>query len=174
MSETGVRREAFFARANDLRELFKFEFYFPRRADYRAEIEKRARGRFDDWERSTPAAIEEVQPLLAHSILRSFVDAYRVVASVLVAASADAVDDESDFLSQCLKTGKQELLQGRVFSAESISKTLYGTGWKLASYRGLLAANQADARREFHQEFRRINGRLDEILAITLARADYQ
>ena len=173
-SETGVRREAFFARTNNLRELFKFEFYFPRRADYRAEIEKRARDRFDDWERSSPAALKEIQPLLAHSILRSFVDAYRVVASVLVAAGTDAVDDKSDFLSRCLKTGKHELLQGRVFSAESISKTLYETGWKLASYRGLLAANQADARREFHQEFRRINGRLDEILAITLARADYQ
>ena len=171
-SESGDTSEAFFARTNDLRELFKFEFYLPRRADYRSEIEKRVRDRFDDWEHITPSAFEEIQPLVAHGVLRSFVDAYRVVASVLAAAGADAVDDKGDFLSRCLKTGKQELLQGRVFSAESISKTLYETGWKLASYRGLLAVNQAEARHEFHQEFRRINGRLDEILAITLARAD--
>ena len=90
---------------------------------------------------------------------------------MLVAAGADAVDDKGDFLSRCLKTGKQELLQGRVFSAESISKTLYETGWQLAAYRGLLAANQEDARRDLLDEFCRINGRLDEILAITLARA---
>ncbi len=171
-TESGVNREAFFARTSDLRELFKFEFYFPRRGDYRAEIESRARDRFDDWEHSTASVFKENQLLVGHSMLRSFVEAYRIVASVLAAAGGDAVDDKSGFLSQCLKTGKQELLQGRVFSAESISKTLYETGWKLASYRGLIAANQADARRDFLKEFRRINDRLDEILAITLARAD--
>jgi glycerol-3-phosphate O-acyltransferase len=172
VSESGVRRETFFARTEDLRELFKFEFYFPRRAGYRAEIESRVRDRFDDWEHVTASEFRETKLLVAHAVLRSFVDAYRVVASVLVDAGADAVDDKSDFLSRCLKTGKQELLQGRVFSAESISKTLYETGCKLASYRGLLAADQADARREFLDEFRRINGRLDEILAITLAQGD--
>ena len=165
-------REAFFARTNDLRELFKFEFYLPRRADYRAEIEKRVEDRFEDWEKSARSALGEVQPLVAHGVLRSFVDAYRVAASVLASAAPDAVDDKSDYLSQCLKTGKQQLLQGRVFSAESISKTLYENGWKLASYRGLLAANQAEARKSFHEEFRRINRRLDEILAIAMARAD--
>jgi glycerol-3-phosphate O-acyltransferase len=64
------------------------------------------------------------------------------------------------------------LLQGRVFSAESISKTLYQTGLKLARYRDLLEADRSDARQDFHQEFRRITRRLDEILAITLAKAE--
>ena len=171
--------EAFFARASELRELFKFEFYFPRRANYRAEIESRVRDRFEDWESAVRnheagvrAALDAVMPLVAHGVLRSFADAYRVVARVLVAAGADAVSDESSFLSQCLKAGKQQLLQGRVFSAESISKSLYETGLKLADYKGLLAANQEDARRDFHQEFRRINSRLDQILGITLARAE--
>ena len=172
-------RAAFFARADDLRELFKFEFYFPRRADYRAEIEKRVRDRFEDWEdlvcsgeEDMRTALSEIQPLVAQGVLRSFVDAYRVMASVLATTGADAIDDKAGFLAQCLKTGKQEQLQGRVFSAESISKSLYETGFRLADYRGLLAANQADARHELHQEFRRINKRLDEILAITLARAE--
>ena len=62
--------------------------------------------------------------------------------------------------------------RGRVFSAESISKSLYETGWKLAEYRGLLAADTVDERREFHEEFRSIKRRLDEILAITTAQAD--
>lgn len=105
-------------------------------------------------------------------MLRSFVDAYRVVANVLAAAGADAIDDKSAFLSRCLKTGKQQLLQSRIFSAESISKSLYENGLKLAKYRGLTAANEAEARHEFHAEFRQITTRLDEILAITLARAD--
>jgi glycerol-3-phosphate O-acyltransferase len=172
-------REAFFARANELRELFKFEFYFPRRADYRSEIEARAGDRFHDWEDALRsgeagihAALDHVQLLVAHGVLRSFVDAYRVMASALATAGADAINDKSGFLAQCLKTGKQELAQGRVFSAESISKSLYATGLKLADYKGLLAASQGEARHELHREFRRINGRLDEILAITLAKAD--
>ena len=159
--------------------MFKFEFYFPRRADYRTEIEKRVRDRFDDWEEivqggsdAAQAALERVQPLVAHGVLRSFVDAYRIAASVLATAGADAVADKADFLGQCLKTGKQEHLQGRVFSAESISKSLYESGWKLADYRGLLASHQADARHELQQECRQVIKRLDEILAITLARAD--
>ena len=170
--------EAFHQRASELRELFKFEFYFPRRADYRPEIEKRVRERFADWEdvvRRDEAgvrdALNHAQLLVAHGVLRSFVDAYRVVASVLADAGAEAVEDEGGFLSQCLKTGKQQLLQGRVFSAESISKSLYQTGLQLANYEGLLAANRAQERAAFHQEFRRITERLDEILAMTLARS---
>jgi len=178
-SAPGDPREAFFSRTSELRELFKFEFYLPRRADYRSALEQRVSDRFEDWEQAIRQgeagvhdALNDVQPLVAHGVLRSFVDAYRIVANVLAAAGADAIDDKSSFLSKCLKTGKQQLLQGRVFSAESISKSLYGTGLKLANYKGLLAANQAEARHDFHDKFRRITGRLDEILAITLARAD--
>lgn len=176
---SGAPREAFFARANELRELFKFEFYFPRRADYRAEIEARVQDRFEDWEAAlgrgeagVRAALNEVPLLVAHGVLRSFVDAYRVVASVLASAGADAIGDKSGFVSKCLKTGKQRLLQGRVFSAESISRSLYETALKLADYRGLLVASRAEARQAFYQEFRGINGRLDEILVITLAKAE--
>ncbi len=178
-SASDDRIEAFFAQATNLRELFKFEFYLPRSADYRSEIERRASDRFDDWEKALRGgeagvreAFNDVRLLVAHGVLRSFADAYRIVASVLVLADADAVTNKSSFLSRCLKTGKQESLQGRVFSAESISKSLYETGWKLAEYRGLLAANRAEARREFHDEFRRIKRRLDEILAITTAQAE--
>jgi len=178
-SAAGDRSEAFFARTDDLRELFKFEFYLPRRADYRAEIERRVCDRFEDWEetlRSDEAGVREAfdktRLLVAHGVLRSFADAYRVAASVLATEGTDAVEDKSSFLSQCLKAGKQELLQGRVFSAESISKSLYENGWRLASYRGLLAADQAEGRGDFHDEFRRIKRRLDDILAITQAQAD--
>ena len=171
--------EAFFARTSELRELFKFEFYLPRRANYQAEIEKRVNDRFAKWEEAVRgdetdanAVFGGIQPLVAHAVLRSFVDAYLIVARVLASMGADAVTDESALLSKCLKTGKQMLLQGRVFSAESISKTLYENGVRLANYRGLLAANQSQAREDFHSQFRNINNRLDEILALALARAD--
>ena len=121
-----------------------------------------------------PAGAGVAESHLSRRIGRLFavVEAYRVVASVLAEAGDDAVEDRAALLSRCLKTGKQQLLQGRVVSAESISKTLYETGLRLAEYRGLLAANRAEARRDFHEELRRINRRLGEILAITLAKAE--
>ena len=168
--------ETFFTSAMALRELFKFEFYFPRRAAFRPELDRLASDRFGNWqdtvqagEEAIRASIGSVRPLVAHVVLRSFVDSYRIVAKVLAARGADELDDESGFLAQCLKTGKQQLLQGRVFSAESVSKSLYATGLNVAKYRGLLAAGMSDARHEFHQELIRIDGWLDEILAITVA-----
>jgi glycerol-3-phosphate O-acyltransferase len=167
---------AFQTTVRELRELFKFEFYMPRTADFQAEVEQRARDRFGDWEEALQhdktGLLSDVRLLVSHGVLRSFVEAYRVVASVLAEAGDDAVEDRAALLSRCLKTGKQQLLQGRVVSAESISKTLYETGLRLAEYRGLLAANRAEARRDFHEELRRINRRLGEILAITLAKAE--
>jgi glycerol-3-phosphate O-acyltransferase len=166
----------FHATTRELRELFKFEFYMPRTANFQSEIEQRARERFGDWEAGVQGdatgLLQDVQLLVAHGVLRSFVEAYRVVGGVLVEAGDDAVEDRAALLSQCLKTGKQQLLQGRIFSAESISKAVYETGLRLADYRGLLAANRHEARREFHEDLRRINRRLETILAITLAKAD--
>ena len=165
----------FHATTLELRELFKFEFYLPRRANYRSDIEQRAHDRFGDWEDSVKndkaALLSGARLLVAHGVLRSFVEAYRVVASVLAEAGDDVAEDRGALLSQCLKTGKQQLLQGRVVSAESISKSLYETGLRLAEYRGLLSADQSAARREFLDTLRGINRRLEEILAITLSKA---
>jgi glycerol-3-phosphate O-acyltransferase len=167
---------AFQATVRELRELFKFEFYMPRTADFLTEVEQRARDRFGAWEeavqRDKTGLLNDVQLLVAHGVLRSFVEAYRVVAKVLAEEGDDAVEDRAALLARCLKTGKQQLLQGRIVSAESISKTLYETGLRLADYRGLLAPNRADARRDFHEELRRINRRLGEILSITLVKAE--
>ena len=171
--------DAFHKHATALRELFKFEFYLPRTADYRAEIESKLRDRFEyaesileGGEATAKEALHVTQPLVAHGSLRSFADAYRVVAVVLAGHGADAVDDEGDFVGQCLKTGKQQLLQGRVFSAESVSKSLYSTAYKLADYRGLLDANKAEERQDLLIELRGLIKRLDDILGIILARAD--
>ena len=83
-----------------------------------------------------------------------------------------AVGDEAAVISECLKAGKQQLLQARIFSAESISKSLYANAIKLAGYRGLLAEGKAEQRRELQQDLRRITGHLDKILSLTLAAWD--
>jgi glycerol-3-phosphate O-acyltransferase len=172
-------QSAFFAKTFALRELLKFEFYFPRRADYANEIERYLVERFSDWEdalrRGEPGVTELLKtngPLFGHAVLRSFIDAYRIVADVLVTRGDEAIDDEPGLISECLKVGKQQLLQGRVFSAEAVSKSLYSTALKLGKHRGLLDADQVDQRRDFQQELRDIGGHLDQVLSLTLAAWD--
>jgi glycerol-3-phosphate O-acyltransferase len=173
------RQAAFIAETFALRELLKFEFYFPRRADYSDEIERYLVERFPGWEDALDSGESGVTdlmqsrgPLFAHAVLRSFIDAYRIVADVLVTHDEDAISDEASLVNACLKVGKQQLLQGRVFSAESVSKSLYGTALKLARHRELLDADQGQARRAFQQELRDITGHLDEVLSLTLAAWD--
>ena len=177
-AEANDPEEALFTRASELRELFKFEFYLPRRADYHDEIKRYLDDRFSNWrelvrgdEPELLTALDEIQPLVAHGVLRSFVDAYRVAANVLATEGDREIDDDGELINKCLKMGKQQLLQGLIFSAESISKSLYSTAYKLAGYRGLMDAGQAEGRKALHDEFRNVTKRLDQILSITLERA---
>ncbi|MEO0997786.1 MAG: 1-acyl-sn-glycerol-3-phosphate acyltransferase, partial [Pseudomonadota bacterium] len=176
--DVGDQIEAFYATAERLRELFKFEFYFPRRAEFRGEIERRVGGRMRDWQAAIPrgetamrAALQEVRPLLAHGVLRSFTDAYAIVAEMLAAKGDAGIDDDAAFIADCLRLGRQRLLQDRVFSAESVSKSLYATGLRLARYRGLDTAGCSSGRRDFVGELERLNGYLDDILHVTLSAA---
>ncbi|NBC23640.1 MAG: hypothetical protein GVY21_09215 [Gammaproteobacteria bacterium] len=173
----GDREAALFALLEELRELFLFDFYFPRRQDYPAAVQAVLEERFPHWREALAGGEEEVvrvlrqsRLLLAHAVLRSFADAYRVVARALAEAGTEAVEDRSAFVSGCLKLGRQMRLQGRVFSEESVSKSLYETAVKLAAHRDLLrgCTDAAAGREALLAELREVRGALDGILAITL------
>lgn len=172
------RRKVFLEGTDELRELFKFEFYFPRRGEYRQEIEKRTNDRFPDWESALERGrngiedmLRHTPPLLAHGVLRAFVDAYRIVAEGLVRSEDREISDKAAFVATCLRFGRQLQLQGEVFSAESVSKSLFDTALRIAEYRNLTAAGTASERAQFLEELRYLSNRLDEILQITLSLA---
>jgi glycerol-3-phosphate O-acyltransferase len=176
-AEPGDREAALFESLERLRELFKFEFYLPRRHEFREKVESVLDERFSGWRETIggdAAGIRELvsgaRPLLAHGILRSFVDAYRVVARALDELGDQPLEDKAAFVAGCLKLGRQMRLQGRVFSEESVSKTLYETALKLAAHRELLAAGPdiARGRRALLEELRSVASQVDDILAFTL------
>jgi glycerol-3-phosphate O-acyltransferase len=173
----GEREAAVFTLLEELRELFLFDFYFPRRQDYTAAVQAVLEERFPSWRDALAGGEDEVvrvlrqsRLLLAHAVLRSFADAYRVVARALAEAGAEAVEDRAGFVSGCLKLGRQMRLQGRLFSEESVSKSLYETALKLAAHRDLLqgGGGAADGRQTLLTELREVRRALDGILAITL------
>ncbi len=163
---TAVRDEAL-----RLRELLKFEFLFSARAQFEKELadEVRLIGRVEDTRKAAGAAdvrglLEKADVLLAHLVLRPFLDAYHIVADRLAAYDDESFDEDA-FLAECLEVGKQWELQRRIASAESRSMELFKTALRLARHRELVDGVEepdiARRRREFADEIatavRRVN-----------------
>lgn len=123
-----------------LRDLLKFDFFFPGRAEFtqemRAElvgIDPTAVDVFDTFCAADARRwLTAVRPYTAHLVLRPFVDAYHVVADRLAEWEADDEFDENRFLDECLRVGKQWVLQRRLASEESVSLELFKPALRLA------------------------------------------
>jgi glycerol-3-phosphate O-acyltransferase len=147
--------------AKRMRDLLKFEFFFPGRAgfedDLRTELQLLVGGAgVTDM---TPERARELlvgaRPHLAHLVLRPFLDAYLVLADRL-ADHGDSAVDEDALLADALAVGRQWALQRRVASAESISLELFRTAIALARHQGLLEGGDGigSAREAFAAELR--------------------
>jgi glycerol-3-phosphate O-acyltransferase len=150
--------------AKRMRDLLKFEFFFPSRAGFEEELRTELRllvgeGAGRDGGEMTPVRARELlvtaRPHLAHLVLRPFLDAYLVVADRL-ADRGDGPVDEKDLLADSLAVGQQWALQRRVASEESISLELFRTALALARHKGLLEAGDGvgSAREAFAAELR--------------------
>src|SRR3954453_5246677 len=111
-----------------LRDLLKFEFFFPERDAYRERLTTERERLDPQWETADGRDVLCRAPLLvAHRVLRSFVDAQLVVAERLAARDPRAPVVEADFLSECSGMGQQMLLQGRLHGPESLSRELFAS-----------------------------------------------
>lgn len=158
----GDRLEAFWAQAMRLRDLLKFDFYFADSNAFRANVSEEMDWQ-DDWETRVAAGGTEVEqlllakkPLMSHAMLRTFFEAYEILADVLRDAPAEIAEKELTKLA--MGVGSQYVAQGRVRSNEPVSTLLFMTARQVAADQGLLepAADLADRREAFHAELRAI------------------
>ncbi|MBI3784925.1 MAG: glycerol-3-phosphate 1-O-acyltransferase [Deltaproteobacteria bacterium] len=171
--------DCFWEEAFDLRDLFKFEFFFADKETFRREIREELRQQAPDWENavkggadSIRSLVRRIRPFSAHRVLRPFAESYRVVADALLQLPGGTIED-SAFQSKCLALGKQYQLQRRIRNPESVSKVLFETAVKLARNRGLLdedATNLGDQRRAFAEELREAVRRIDAIGTLAASR----
>jgi glycerol-3-phosphate O-acyltransferase len=112
--------------------------------------------------------LEESELLVAHLVLRPFLDAYRVVAEQLAGWPDDEPFDTSRFLDECLRLGRQWVLQKRLASEESVSLELFKPALRLAEHRGLVGIGPETAarRRDFRDELRETVRRVGVIAAL--------
>jgi glycerol-3-phosphate O-acyltransferase len=154
-----------------LRDQLKFEFFFPDRASYRAELSAELERLDPGWE-AVPdgrAVLEHARVLVADRVLRSFLDAQLVVAERLAARPPGQPVAEKEFLAECGGVGRQMLLQGRLRGPESLSRELFANALKVAANQDLTGPGGeelAAGRRAFAARLRDLVARLiviDEI-----------
>jgi glycerol-3-phosphate O-acyltransferase len=141
----GATKRTGWEKALAVRELLKFDFFFAGRDEFADELWREftiMTGRSQDP--GAPLDTEEVTRslnesdlLVAHLVLRPFVDAYRVVAEELTNVGTDRGVDEQLLLKRCLRLGRQWSLQHRI-TEESVSGEMFSTAVKLARHRGLI------------------------------------
>jgi glycerol-3-phosphate O-acyltransferase len=173
-------REAFWAEADRLRDLFKFEFFYAPTDEFRDQVREELNRYNSGWEESLDTVpgfaqgmIAEFMPLVAHATLLSFVEAYRVVADVLALQSHDHELEEKELISQALAYGRQAYLQRRISSEASIGKLLFQNGYKLLANMGLTKAGdarQAERRKQCSQDLRELAHRIDIVRTIAQPR----
>ena len=151
-----------------LRDLLKFEFFFPSKTRFSEDVSLESALVDPDWQEKDPAELlRGLRFLVAPRALRSFVDAQWVVATKLAALPAGAEVDRSAFVEECLGLGRQMLRQGRVARPDSVSTELYASALDLADNRGLLGADAtAEGRAAFRDEIGDVRDRLVELARV--------
>lgn len=181
---TGDDLRAGWDEAFRLRDLLKFEFFFPDRTEFSERItaemllvdpEWNSRGR-ETLGSEIVARLRGSGFMMAHRVLRSFFDAQLVVAERLADKDAATPIDRKELIAECVSVGRQMLLQRRLHSPESVSTELFSSAVKLADNYDLIdpaaataAADRADLTRRraaFADQLRAISSRIS--LAATL------
>lgn len=197
-AEPHGRVERFYVAAERLRELFLYEFFFPGKSEFRIELADCLSSRVNGWaeilERDgADMVLTQLAPLFAHGVLRSFADAYFVVAAYLMRAQDRPVKNDSQTLGEIMKLGRQMLSQEMIFSSESVSKSLYETGLRVAIERTLLTrslpindertglpnatahealpAQLSSDRKNWLRQTQALSRHLDNIMLVTLSRS---
>lgn len=134
--------------ARRMRDLLKFEFFFPRTRVFAERVAEEVDIVHPGWRDETFARgdilpmLSDVRPHLAHRVLAPFLDAYAVCADRLAVRDPGTPLDTDAFLEECLGVAQQKWLQRELHSPESISKDLFKGALKLAENRGLTEAGQ--------------------------------
>ncbi|MGY1973183.1 glycerol-3-phosphate 1-O-acyltransferase [Nocardia gipuzkoensis] len=136
-----------------LRDLLKFDFFFPDRGEFADQMVAEMLLVDPDWYTHTRhdtlgsdilAKLTASGFTMAHRVLRSFIDAQLVVAERLAARDTGDEIDRKEFITECVAVGKQMMLQQRLHSPESVSTELFTSALKLADNYGLLETAPED------------------------------
>ena len=164
----------FWAEVRELRDLFKFEFFYPDTQEFEQQIdaelcrdEPRWQSLLSERPDNARLIINRLSPKLGHVALTIFAEAYSVGTDILLRQPDDEPLDEAVFIDRCMSYGRQAYLQRRISSEASIGKLLYANAWKMLSNRGLI--DQPAGRSRQAEALNQLIRRLEVIRALSIA-----
>jgi glycerol-3-phosphate O-acyltransferase len=172
----------FWAETERLRELFKFEFFYPPREEFRAglvaelgRIDPRWQERLAGDRQQARRIARRLQPFLGHAVLLPYVEAYAVVVDLLARLGPGERLEQRRCVELALKEGRQAYLLRRVSSEASIGRILFENGYRLATHLGLAGDTTTETiggRRALLWELRALSHRMERMRHEALARAE--
>ncbi len=133
----------------NLRNLFKFEFFYTNKAKFSTEIEEELK-RFDkNWREIISNPKKDVSEILknqnlfiSRALLLSYLEADKVVCHTLNNWDEEDPFSEKEFLELCMFKGKELHWQSRITRLDSVSKPFLSNAFRFAENAGLGLKNQ--------------------------------
>ncbi len=174
--------EVFWEETDRLRDLFKFEFFYPAKEEYRENLKAELKRTDPDWDMKLDkggpllkSLTNRMQPLIGHAVFLPFVEAYTVVLDILSRLEPGDVIDKKSCVELALKEGKQAYLLRRITSEASIGKILFENGFKMAAGLGLTGETTEETiaeRKALLRKFRALSRRMERSRLEVLQLAD--
>jgi len=171
--------DIFWREVDELRDIFKFEFFYPPTEVFHQEINAELAQVLPEWEQELQRGARGARKLLllmtpqvAHMTLQMFVESYALGAEILASLGPEDSIDEADFIERCMNYGKQAFLQRRISSEASTLKLLFKNSWSTLGARGLTdhtLTNYMEARREQANAFDKLVRRVEISRASAIA-----
>ena len=164
----------FWAEVQELRDLFKFEFFYPDTEVFEQDIDAELSREESEWQSllgkgadNARLIINRMSPKVGHVTFSIFAEAYSVGTDLLVRHPENEAVDEGKFIDRCMSYGKQAYLQRRISSEASIGKLLYANAWKMLMSRGLI--HGTEGRLQQAEALNQLIRRLEVIRAMSIA-----
>ncbi len=152
----GRGKEGVLDTAMALRDLLKFEFFFKTKAAFRSDVAAYLDYRYPSWCAGKSDLSTEKPPLFGHGILRSFVEAYGILAELLVRRGEQIIaeSEQEALIGGCLRHGEEMLLRKEISTEAALSQPMFAHAIRLANHRGLLRGDggRQERRRAFADE----------------------
>jgi glycerol-3-phosphate O-acyltransferase len=145
----GGSKDTFEQELMRLRDLLKFEFSFRARDEFLDSANAYLDERYPGWRDCDGVLPAGAAPLFGQSILRSFIEAYRILAGMLVRRGWRPVtaDEESALIDGALALGREMLLRKEISTEAALSRPLFATAIRLARHRRLLDSDDKDIKK---------------------------
>ncbi len=164
------RQVVFWAEIMELRSLFKFEFFYPRKLQFSEELEKTL-GLLDrNWNKLVSASkarkiafLRGEKVIVAPVVLYTYLEAYRIIVFALKQWKPERAFDEKAFIDECLFLGEELHWHGKIQRIRSVTKPYLIDGLKLITNLDLIPTADDDKKTEIQAFLNRLNETIERI-----------